>query len=1372
MTKGTQNQPSSDVEKVKSNEKPKLTLIELLWEVTESSVFSELHNEADLIAKIKNNPKEITWEIRAEMRRRLLENPSDYTDISGDDIMSEAKISDSLILEKMNLLLVWTKTGQEKLEKRIKSLFSDTTFDDTPNGRRNLRDLESWVQNQNINNINRYLKYPYQLRKQLRKDECFWNRVNYFVTRDTINFLRNLSIAESDLTIDEKEACAHISQGRGSVSENHIRIYLKIIEKSRQEETIKTSVKKDILREFFPTITPKLLQDLGVITEAEGREKVKEWLKSIFWADYFDAGTDEELSERKRFLEHAYRQWTYISVDIDTYLDNPLLLSKLFETDKKFKDNPLIQSIHETIHDMQTEGYVAQYDMDGLKIVPDAHGKWHDSFVQNIAELKTENGSPKIKNPQNLKEGSFIAMVVDVHGEKKYDYYKVVWVDIEWTMPSELRDEDGLKIKHRQLQLEVWWDGQGMYVPERQKRTEYKDYVKVWSMLKWPADSIEILTQGDIDARRSADYKGDWKIVTSYDKDDEYDSVDKLSSALWWSPAVGKLYTTKDVPWGADFYIKISDIDEDNQTIVIDGGWQKHDISFSEFYMLATDLKLEEIGKHDTDSEIQTLIQKIEGFDNIIVEDGVIKQKLKDKDGKDVSVPIHHFINADGEWMYFTKIGSMGAEVAFGKVRGEKSKKHKDGQDWDEVAGKINIGPFKSIKNNLSIVSILNELKENGYKPYINPEEKPQIDAEDHMPHTHGSFWWKIMNGTSVSDMMKAFDLYKHAWEHKLEKNSKFQAAKFADTYLKHLMPEGFAYQLRSEAYSAQNEAMEGILKMLENDMSGKEARLYIRKKILLNDDAKFEEVLAGLLYISKKTWQLYPEELSDLKKSEIWFHKLAVTQGYTSREARAELRANCIEKTDKAADGIDAVSEIDIIERQLKLYEGKWKRIPPNIAPKFPWAIVEWKKWNEEKWNMEVNQRTNIKQMNKYALSKLNVGEWYKVLGTIDRIHSKNGNAVELNAIPFTLLMSNLPEYMGSEFRKSLHSEWTGPRASHAFKFGNEMWLVNTYRGVVMLAAKEIERRHRGRWSSIKIVSELEKIEENRNHIGEEAHTKDTEDPQKKWINAIYEFWMKYWAELQPILQMSDTFIESQSKFWAKNSDEARLCKAYTDRWIGTMAMQNGWLITGGEIYKNSNVVEWNMVPDHTPFAFTNMVNASFTAIYKQNGMMWTNSSNGSAYGKIFKPWVLWHLYKLRNMSDSEVPPGMLKRDIQKMRFREYYAAIMYYLRTQGTNPPQIMLGGKIDGKEYATMDYIVDLQRFGFDIRPEDWRPSVSTIPAGAEFDPKTQQPNEFVIDTVDERRCDEMFENFINSVSVVRKNTVNNVNNTFDGWWNWWG
>ena len=117
---------------------------------------------------------------------------------------------------------------------------------------------------------------------------------------------------------------------------------------------------------------------------------------------------------------------------------------------------------------------------------------------------------------------------------------------------------------------------------------------------------------------------------------------------------------------------------------------------------------------------------------------------------------------------------------------------------------------------------------------------------------------------------------------------------------------------------------------------------------------------------------------------------------------------------------------------------------------------------------------------MNKYALSKGYVGEWYKVLGTVDRLHTKNGSPAELNAMPFLMVYSNAPEYMGSNFRKALHSEGTGPRASHAFKFGNEMPLVKTYRSVVQIAAKEVARRT----GKSEIIHKLEKIEEKRRKI------------------------------------------------------------------------------------------------------------------------------------------------------------------------------------------------------------------------------------------------------------------------------------------------
>lgn len=156
---------------------------------------------------------------------------------------------------------------------------------------------------------------------------------------------------------------------------------------------------------------------------------------------------------------------------------------------------------------------------------------------------------------------------------------------------------------------------------------------------------------------------------------------------------------------------------------------------------------------------------------------------------------------------------------------------------------------------------------------------------------------------------------------------------------------------------------------------------------------------------------------------------------------------------------------------------------------------------------------------------------------------------------------MSNAPEFMGSELRKTLHGEGNGNRATHAFKFGNELTYVQTYRDTVMLAAKEIDRRN-----GTSSATALQKIEVMRKHIGDEAHGGETDAPQKNWVNSIYDFWMEYGKDLQPILQMSDVYLHAEA-------ERSTTAKAYKNRFTEQSTMQNGNLITGGEIYKNANV-------------------------------------------------------------------------------------------------------------------------------------------------------------------------------------------------------
>ena len=63
-------------------------------------------------------------------------------------------------------------------------------------------------------------------------------------------------------------------------------------------------------------------------------------------------------------------------------------------------------------------------------------------------------------------------------------------------------------------------------------------------------------------------------------------------------------------------------------------------------------------------------------------------------------------------------------------------------------------------------------------------------------------------------------------------------------------------------------------------------------------------------------------------------------------------------------------------------------------------------------------------------------------------------------------------------------------------------------------------------------------------------------------------------------------------------------------------------------------------------------------------------------------------------------------------------FAAIIYYARKNATNPPEMMIGGGSTGRgnEYKKMDYIRDLEKYGFQLKSSDFRYS-QTIPTGAE-------------------------------------------------------
>jgi hypothetical protein len=127
-----------------------------------------LNNEADLLVEIDSNPEALCQSIRSDMRMKLMQSPASYDNFTEEDINNASKLSNNTILEKIRILLISTKTGQDRLKKRVESLFSHDTFHDaTPDGRRNRDDLNAWIGKQNEKDIEKYLRRPGFLRRVL-----------------------------------------------------------------------------------------------------------------------------------------------------------------------------------------------------------------------------------------------------------------------------------------------------------------------------------------------------------------------------------------------------------------------------------------------------------------------------------------------------------------------------------------------------------------------------------------------------------------------------------------------------------------------------------------------------------------------------------------------------------------------------------------------------------------------------------------------------------------------------------------------------------------------------------------------------------------------------------------------------------------------------------------------------------------------------------------------------------------------------------------------------------------------------------------------------------------------------------------------------
>lgn len=1303
--------------------KERKTVMELAHQIVSEQIESHRYNEAELLREVnKKNPDEILRTTRSKMKVKWQETPGDYLDYTEQDINS--RVSNKDIIDIYKKRLIDLKRWQESLYNKIISLYKKEAFVlTTRDGARNSQILDELVGSLNEYEIIHLMKSPTRLSRKIKS--VFESRIDNLEvdgSQPWQDYITRLGMTENDLTIQARNVCTKLATPSSYIEAGDMRIFLDMISDARAPIATKREIMRDILSIHFPDgIEMKEAIKLGLISHPDALRKTKtqlaRWMQDPW---YFDTNDLEQKAERNTWAERVCSETNLTSLSIADIVTDDSKIDSLLSKEIRHRSDWIERKMAIYIEDAKLESGSQNMAAENMT---------YQSFLDKIDAIKNPiNGEPKVRWLSHFGAWSVLHFTIGGDSGKEEDVYlKIDANDIKISVNK--IGQDGEKEQHAGIRIvDMTRDG-GIWPAWSGSSKEYTyrrlyEYISQGACISW-----EVISTMEFAQRTAKEHTGSDKIDTIYHEDEEdIDSLEKLESIIGFKPEKDMMLTFQ-VDNNTNERIKIESINEGAHTVTLNDWSQSATINFQKFIEVVKRFDIKSWDTLGSLDDFWNLMKKMPGFEDVIIEDGAL-YRVTTEWWKEKKTKIEYLKNGADEVLEIQSVDSDGINYKYGKLK----------KDWDDstTSSKANpkIPKLKSATQKAWFLEALCLIDKEGewFQAYITSSEKTGT-VDDELPHFHSYPLAKFLSGTSVGDMMKAFEIYTHAWEHKLEKNSKFNSAKFADKYFSRLMPESFRWQLKSEAYAVQNGAMDEVLKMLEETMSGKDARLYVRKKILLNSNARFEEILAGMLYMGKKTGQLYPEELSDLGNSKAWFHQLARSMWYKTLADRQALWEQAAKKSPKGEFAVES----DVIERVLKLWEGKEMRIPPNIAPRFAGSITEGIKGQEEKGEAEVHMLSSLDQMNDYALSKLNVGEWYKALKTLGRIYGKNGGAVGLNTIPFTLLMSNMPEYLGTDFCRKIHSEATGKdaRSTHALAFGNDLNHVKTYRNMVWEAAEELSRRGNS-W----VLAALSEIEKTRKDLGKEDHhnKKETEANQKKFVNSLFKFWQKYGKDLHPILQMTDPYIQTHQ--------DKDICRRYNSR-IGMIAGMQRWRTN---IKETDQFGEWNWQYTHTPpMDYKNRIAASMADV---STSQWFDMDQ-VMYEKGFVPSVLGTFNYLRALRVEDFPEwkNLSKttqdenlRTKKKELFRDYLITTLYFLRTK--------INTKVGYERAKWKNYLQDFAEHGLIFKEWDFI-NRRTKPQNVHISENGDSWfNEEECDPYDEKRINELFETFLTANPTIKR------------------
>lgn len=997
--------------------------------------------------------------------------------------------------------------------------------------------------------------------------------------KDFLSFMENLKIDYKKLNEEQIEALVTIKNWN-YINQDQLKQVLSLFKKDLE-------AKQNIIKSFMPTISLQKLIDLWIITNKEADNSLEKLINENEKLMKFKA----HLTDEKWILEKI----NYEDIIIPTYLFPENVLDNIL-----YKDwlHVLEKEYNKIIDENNSKDEINKFKLDNQwKITPD--------FIKKVQE--NPNLANKISGIEKLKNWVIFKTIIGEPWQEQVWYFRIDEIDT-WV----ILETKTLKITNL---TKAWWIVKNADKLDWERITYDVFYKFLEKSKKWIFVEKENFEE-EKKAGKITEEIEDNEINSLEDLNQKLDEIDdkwtQFKAEVWMSFET----INSGAKWWEYWVFSISKINKDSKQIWITN-WQNEEwpFSFAEFFSWFKNQTWKRFISVKNQEWFLNAVQNHSDektkkwFKDIMVSDNKFIPQNR-KDDKDFEW-IKYFVGKDWESLHIEEIKDWKVKLSTWKYtewlpKKDSNEKEADTYKWSKSSWVWYEMMYYFIQKNKCVPKI--------------PEKPVEKENDKSIPSLKMWLFKSWIAGKSVFDLVKWWKQFIDAIKHNLEQWSKLKASQFAYSLWKAFhLPEDMLLNLKSSAEKADKWTMEEIVNEIGN--LGWIDRIKRIRTVLLNWGSQSYEMQAILIVTLKKYWNLYPGSgkdfwLNQYRWSYLWYKRFwwKVNDDFFLK-TKKDLEANWEQFTEESL--LREYFKNDNVKEQLNLRHLFW------IDVRSAWK--EWRDSQVETWDKDTNALLTTNARIKYAIWKIKWWEYYHVVSALKNIWWKGWSAVEMNKIPFILLMGWITKNLSQDEIKILKNNFIWWLNFPALWFIDSGDRINLFQDVVLKLSK---------WTD---------AENDAKEIVKMERTWDYD--KEKFIEKISKFWDNHWGMLSPKLTMT----KDPEIFLKKDESGYEEYKIYHDsiRWIMT--------------WNDFKIDQWQIWNDIYNYDHSSMAITWIRQFMKKWVRMQTNwKISNESWEKIFDSVIEW----LKDIKNLKIDKDEKKNEeYKKIMFKEYYGEIYSFL-------------------------------------------------------------------------------------------------------------